>query len=222
MNEPTESMAPSTRTADEERDYYALNRRVYRRLAPFYDLVALPLRRIRREVARMVDAHPGSKILDVATGTGEQAMALAERGAEVTGIDIAEPMLRVARRKNRRPNLTFRQADATSLPFADATFDVCSISFALHEMPPSIRDRVLREMARVAKPGGTVVVVDYGLPRRRVSAWMVYHLVKLYERDHYAELVRGDLQRMLRRAGLAPTTDLPALGGIARIVLARR
>ena len=88
----------------------------------------------------------------------------------VIGIDLSEAMLRVARRKNGLPNVTFQRADATALPFEDANFDAACVSFALHEMPATIRERVVREMARVTKVGGTVVVVDYALPRNRAAS----------------------------------------------------
>ena len=204
---------------DEERAYYDLNKRVYPAFAPFYDLVALPVRRLRHQVVELVGAVDGKRVLDVATGTGSQALAFAARGAEVEAIDISEAMLRVARRKNRFATLTFRRADATKLPFSIAAFDVSAMSFAAHEMPETVRERALREMARVTQRGGKVVLVDYGLPRNTVGRWLVFHIVKLYERDHYAEFVRSDLQALLRRCGIEPIIDRPMLGGIARIVV---
>jgi len=203
---------------DEERAYYSLNRRVYAKFAPFYDLVVMPLRRLRRQVVQIAGADPTSKVLDVATGTGAQAAAFAEQCREVVGIDLSPAMLRVARRKHQRPNLTFLEADATELPFDDARFDVSCISFALHEMPASVRDRVVREMARVTRRGGTVVVVDYALPANRAARALVYRLVKLYERDHYADFVRSDVQALLRGAGIDPQEERAALLGAARVV----
>ncbi len=207
------------RTPEEER-YYDLQRRVWSVLAPFYGAVVVPFRPIRRLVADRVGARPGVRILDVATGTGEQAKAFARRGAEVVGVDLSPAMLRVARRTGPLANLTFQEADATALPFPDASFDVASVSFALHEMPASVRERVVREIARVTRPGGTVAVVDYGLPRGR-GAWLVERLVGLYERDSYREFVHVDLPALLRAAGLEIEEDTPLLGGVARLVVAR-
>jgi demethylmenaquinone methyltransferase/2-methoxy-6-polyprenyl-1,4-benzoquinol methylase len=107
---------------DEERAYYSLNRRFWRVFAPFYDvffLVVLPIPNLRREVLRLASLAPGSRILDVATGTGAQALAFAPTAKEVVGIDLYEAMLSIARRKNRFANVTFKQADAASLPFED-------------------------------------------------------------------------------------------------------
>jgi demethylmenaquinone methyltransferase/2-methoxy-6-polyprenyl-1,4-benzoquinol methylase len=170
----------------------------------------------------MIDLGPGSRILDVATGTGAQAFAFADNAGEVVGIDLSEAMLRIARRQNRFPNVTFQQADAAELPFDDETFNASCVSFALHEMPISIRERVIREMARVTKPGGSVTVVDYGLPRNRVASSLVFHIVKLYERDHYASFVRSDLNAFLLNAGVDPSEHRPALRGLAKILTGRR
>jgi ubiquinone/menaquinone biosynthesis C-methylase UbiE len=207
---------------EEEREYYSLNRRIYGIFASWYDPVVRPIRRLRREVAGMLDIEPSSRVLDVATGTGEQAFAFAKKGFDVVGIDLSEAMLGIARRKNRFSNITFRGADATELPFDDRTFDASCISFALHEMPRSIRERVVREMARVTKTGGTIVVVDYALPQNVLASAIVYRFVKLYERDHYAEFVRSDLDALIEGAGFEVREHRKALLGAARIVTGRR
>jgi len=208
-------------TSDEEREYYSLSRRIYPIFAHFYDAVVFPFRRLRHEVAKVVDLRADSRLLDVATGTGAQAFAFAEKVREVIGVDLSEEMLRIARRKNRFPNVKFQQGDATHFPFGDASFDASCVSFALHEMPLSIRQQVIREMARVTKPGGTVIVVDYGLPRNRVMSWLAYHVVKLYEPDPYAGFVRSDVAALLEGAGISLKDHHPALLGVAQIVTAR-
>lgn len=207
---------------DEEQAYYSLNRRVYAVFARFYDAVTLPIRPLRHTVASLVELAPDSRVLDVATGTGEQAFAFAPKARAVVGIDLSDAMLRVARRKNGLPNVTFQRADATALPFEDASFDAACVSFALHEMPATIRERVVREMARVTKPGGTVVVVDYALPRNRVANWLAYHIVKQYERDHYETFVRSDIARLLERASIDTSRRRPALFGLVQITTGHR
>jgi ubiquinone/menaquinone biosynthesis C-methylase UbiE len=200
---------------DEERHYYALNAKAWRLLAPFYDTIVFPLKRLRRDVAKLAGVGPGSRVLDVATGTGAQALAFAETGAEVVGIDLSESMLRIARRKAHSRNVTFRVADARELPFQDARFDVCCVSFGLHEMPVSVRQQALLDMARVTKKNGKLVIVDYALPENPIASKLVYHLVNLYERDNYAEFVRSDMHAMLDRAGLAARTEARVAPGAA-------
>lgn len=217
LAEPTRRMEERLDRTDEEREYYSLNRRVYAIFAPFYDFVTFPIRRLRREVAVIAAVDARSRVLDVATGTGAQARAFAEQAGKVVGIDLSEPMLRITRRKNRFANLTFRQADATQLPFGDASFDVSCVSFALHEMPRSIRERTVAEMARVTKPGGRVLVVDYGPPRDALGN-VLYRLVKLYERDYYVDFIRSDLRALLQRMGIEVRDERSVLLGAVRIV----
>lgn len=206
----------------DERAYYSLSGRFYATFAPFYDAATAPFRKLRREVADRVVPGPDAMILDVATGTGAQALAFAGKARAVVGIDLSDAMLSVARRKNRFANVTFQKADATSLPFEDASFDASCVSFALHEMPSSVRERVVREMARVTKPGGTVTIVDYGLPQNRAASFLVYHVISLYERPYYASFVRCDLDALLASAGVDALEDRPALLGAARIITGRK
>ena len=140
---------------DEEKEYYLLVKKVFRILAPIYDIGTIPISGVRDKTVDFTDAGKGSKILDVATGTGKQALAFAERGYDVTGIDLSEAMLKVASKKNKYEKAKFALADATNLPFKDSSFDVSCISFALHDMPLSIREKALKEMVRVTKPEGT-------------------------------------------------------------------
>jgi demethylmenaquinone methyltransferase/2-methoxy-6-polyprenyl-1,4-benzoquinol methylase len=209
-------------TTEEVRDYYALNARVWPKLAPFYDAIVRPIRRMRRRVVEVSGAAPGTRVLDVATGTGEQAFAFVEAGAKVIGVDISEAMLRIARRKDEGSNIDFRQADATQLPFADASFDIASIAFGLHEMPPIIRSEALREMARVTRSGGRLIVFDYALPHNPLWRSLVYRVVKSYERDHYTDFVAIDLGALLETCGFDIGLDEPALLGSARIVMAAK
>ena len=212
---------PRGRTA-EERDYYSHSRSLYAVLAHVYDAVVSPFRALRREVASAIEIRPGSRLLDVATGTGQQAFAFAEKAREVVGIDLSEAMLRVARRKNRFSNVSFQQADAAELPFENDSFDATCVSFALHEMPGSVRQRVVREMARVTKPAGSITIVDYGMPHGRVMSAVVYHVVKLYEHAPYAAFVKSDWRVLLQSAGVEPADQRPALHGLATILTGRK
>jgi len=104
------------------------------------------------------------RFLDVATGTGDLAIAAARKwaGVAVTGVDFAAPMLEVGRRKVRHaglePRIEMKQADALRLPFPDGSFDVCAIAFGMRNIPD--KPRALREMKRVTVPGGQVMVLE--------------------------------------------------------------
>jgi demethylmenaquinone methyltransferase/2-methoxy-6-polyprenyl-1,4-benzoquinol methylase len=117
-------------------------------------------RRWRRLVLEAVDPRPGQTVLDLAAGTGTSSQPFADRGAVVVPCDFSLGMLRVG--KQARPDLPFVAGDGTRLPFADATFDVVTISFGLRNIvDPSAG---LREMLRVTKPGGRLVVCEFSHP----------------------------------------------------------
>jgi demethylmenaquinone methyltransferase/2-methoxy-6-polyprenyl-1,4-benzoquinol methylase len=117
----------------------------------------------------MVDAvrpAPGQRILDVATGTGMVALALAARGADVTALDQSEAMLSVARSR-RLPEaagggITFVTGEAEHLPFEDASFDALTFTYLLRYVDDPTA--TLGELARVVKPGGRIGMVEFGVP----------------------------------------------------------
>ncbi|HQR79068.1 MAG TPA: demethylmenaquinone methyltransferase [Actinomycetota bacterium] len=125
------------------------------------DVLALgQTRRWRRLVVDAVGAGPGKRVLDIAAGTGTSSQAFAERGAQVVACDFSLGMLRVGRQ--RLPHLPFVAGDAMSLPFADRTFDAVTISFGLRNIHDPAAG--LREMRRVTRPGGTLVVCEFSTP----------------------------------------------------------
>jgi len=206
----------------EEEKYYLLLKKYARILAPFYDVVFGSLSlgtesRLRDRVVDFANAGNGSRILDVATGTGRQAFAFAKRDHDVVGIDLSEDMLKVARKKNKYENVRFEIADATNLPFEDNSYDVSCVSFALHDMIPTIREKALKEIARVTKQNGTIMIVDYALPKNRVSRFLVYHIIRLYE-PYYPEFIESNLEALLRKSGIETKEEISILHGAGRII----
>lgn len=125
---------------------------------------ANPLVANQDKLSRLVQAvhpHPGSTVLDVATGPGFVAMAFAEAGCEVVGIDLTEAPLAIAERTRQSRglmNLRYQQGDAEHLPFGAETFDVVVSRLAIHHCESPLR--VLTEMARVCSSGGIVAIED--------------------------------------------------------------
>jgi demethylmenaquinone methyltransferase/2-methoxy-6-polyprenyl-1,4-benzoquinol methylase len=117
-------------------------------------------RRWRRAVVSAVDPRPGERVLDLAAGTGTSSQPFAERGATVVPCDFSLGMLRVG--KQERPGLGFTAGDATRLPFADGSFDAVTISFGLRNVVDP--DAALRELVRVTRPGGRLVVCEFSSP----------------------------------------------------------
>jgi len=202
----------------EEKEYYAITKKAFDFLAPFYNIMTLPLVRVRDQVVDFTNAGRGSNILDVATGTGQQAFAFAKRGHTVTGVDLTDSMLDIARKHNKGGLVKLESADATHLRFEANSFDVSCISFALHDMPPNIREKVLLEMVRVTQPGGIIVMVDYDLPRNKISRALIYRLVTLYEGEYYKQFIASDLDSLLRKTGIEFVERLSVLFGAGRIL----
>jgi len=203
---------------DEEKEYYSLVKKVFDILAPFYDIVTMPFSRVRDKVVNFTDAKNGSKILDIATGTGKQAFAFAKKGCDVIGVDLSEAMLKVASKKNRCGNVRFEVADATTLPFEENSFDISCMSFTLHDMPLTIREKALKEMVRVTKTRGMIVIVDYSLPKNRFGKFLIYHFVKLYEGKYYSKFIKSDLYELLRRTGIEIKEELRVMLGAGKIL----
>lgn len=122
------------------------------------DVLSLGQARLwRKEVAKAVDARPAQKVLDLAAGTATSSQPFARAGAYVVPCDFSLGMLQVG--KARHPWMPFTAGDATKLPFKDDTFDAVTISFGFRNVHET--DEALREMYRVTKPGGRVVICEF-------------------------------------------------------------
>jgi demethylmenaquinone methyltransferase/2-methoxy-6-polyprenyl-1,4-benzoquinol methylase len=125
------------------------------------DLLSLGQARLwRRAVAQAVDARPGERVLDLAAGTGTSSAPFQQAGASVVACDFSLGMLEVGH--DRNPHLDFVAGDATKLPFRDASFDAVTISFGLRNVEDTTA--ALRELRRVTKPGGRLLVCEFSHP----------------------------------------------------------
>jgi demethylmenaquinone methyltransferase/2-methoxy-6-polyprenyl-1,4-benzoquinol methylase len=150
--------------------------------------------RWRRAAVRASGAGPGDRVLDCATGTGDLALefrrAVGEDG-EVIGTDFCEEMLALAPAKAARAGVAvrFQTADVLALPFPDASFDVASIAFGIRNVDDPARG--IGEMARVVRPGGRVVVLEFGQPGGAVFG-PVYRLYSRHVLPRIGGWLSGD------------------------------
>jgi demethylmenaquinone methyltransferase/2-methoxy-6-polyprenyl-1,4-benzoquinol methylase len=148
---------------------------MFDRIAGVYDLMNSVMtvglhHRWRARAADMAALEPGDSALDVATGTGDLAVELAGRvgpEGEVVGSDFSERMLELAREK--APDLRFEQGNALSLPYDDDSFDAATVGFGARNFSDLAQG--LREMTRVVRPGGRVVILEITTPERPPLSW---------------------------------------------------
>ena len=176
---------------------------------------------------KAVAPHPGERILDLAAGTGASSAALAKGGAEVVACDLSEGMIEVGR--ERHPEIEF--VHAMDLDFEDGSFDAVTISWGLRNIPdPQL---ALREMARVVRPRGRLVVLEFSTPPSRVFRGMynayqstvmpaIARLVSTNDGayDYLVESIRAwpaqeELGRMIAANGWSEVEYRNLTGGIA-------
>jgi demethylmenaquinone methyltransferase/2-methoxy-6-polyprenyl-1,4-benzoquinol methylase len=138
---------------------------MFDRIAPVYDAMNRAMtvgldRRWRRLTAESV-VTPGDRVLDACCGTGDLALADRVAGGDVVGVDFSVRMLERARRK--APEVEWLQADAMTLPFDDASFDAVTVGFGIRNLPDL--EAGLRELARVARPGGRLGCLEITRPK---------------------------------------------------------
>ena len=147
--------------------------------------------------------QPHWQALDIATGGGHTALKFAPHVAHVVASDLTPRMLEKARRfiveEKGVENVSFRQADAEDLPFADAQFDLATCRIAPHHFPDA--QRFLRECARVLKADGMLMLQDHVLPADEEAAQLVEEFERLRDPSHNRAFTEAEWKRMLVRAG---------------------
>jgi demethylmenaquinone methyltransferase/2-methoxy-6-polyprenyl-1,4-benzoquinol methylase len=171
--------APGEQRAAKVNDLFA---RIARRYDFLNDLQSFGLHRLwKRRVVALAKVSPGARALDLCCGTGDISFALAQRGAETTGLDFSTQMLEVAverqlsNSKFKIQNLKFLQGDAQQVPFPENSFDVVTVGYGLRNL--TSWQRGMDEMFRVAKPGGRLIVLDFGKPAN--ALWRAIYFTHL-------------------------------------------
>ncbi len=209
-------------------------RAMFDRIAGVYDLMNGVMtaglhHRWRARAADLARVGPGDRVLDVATGTGDLAIELASRGCSVVGSDFSEEML--ARARAKAPGVAFEHGDAQALPYPDDAFDAATVGFGARNFGDLAQG--LREMIRVVRPGGRVVVLEITTPSKPplstfFSLWfdrVVPLLGRLSDSDAYTYLPASvrrfpdarALATLMHSLGLRDVGWLLTAGGIIAI-----
>jgi len=226
-------------------------RRMFGEIAPRYDLLNHVLsanidRYWRWRTVRLAPPEADGPILDVCTGTGDLALAYQRyrgRAGQVVAADFCTEMLEIGEQKKRRAGLngevTFVEADAQQLPFADDQFQLVTVAFGLRNVADT--DQGLREMTRVCRPGGRVAVLEFSLPRwqpfrsiyqsyfrhvlPRIGQWLARnrHEAYGYLPASVGEFPSGEaLAARMRGVGLVEVRFHPFTLGIATLYLGKK
>ena len=144
-------------------------RELFGTIADRYDLITRVLSygqdaRWKARLTTMAAVQPGERALDLACGTGDIALAVANRGARTVGLDITFRMVQLAALRTRA--VPFLAGDMTSLPFQSASFDIVTTGYGLRNVPDL--DTAIDEIARVLKPGGRLLSLDFNKPESRL------------------------------------------------------
>ena len=218
---------------DSKRQYV---RGLFATIADRYDLITVLLSGglDRRWKARLVDTTDWSgrrRVLDLASGTGDIAFAVAAKGSRVVGLDITHRMLQLASRKpNESRRVSFVTGDMMALPFPDGSFDAITTGYGLRNVPDL--DGALREMHRVLRPDGRVLSLDFDKPESAAvrAVYLAYltavgsALGWILHRDpdtyrYIPESIRrypgaAGVSALARRVGFSKCGHVPVLGGL--------
>jgi len=181
----------------------------YKVLSYFYDLVEVFFSNTetnpRHGLARQIP-NDDLRILDVCFGTGNSTLLVAKnnRKNRITGVDLSEDMLQVANRKIRKQglsNVTTLRMDALNMDFEDASFDIATSSFGLHEMDCPVMKGILKEMNRVLKKGGKLYLVDYQLQDTAIKRLFFRVYLLLTSPPHVKDFLKYDWEGIMKECG---------------------
>jgi demethylmenaquinone methyltransferase/2-methoxy-6-polyprenyl-1,4-benzoquinol methylase len=235
---------------DPGRDRAARVRELFAQIAPRYDLIndlqSFGLHRLwKRRVVCLAEPDQAKVALDLCCGTGDLTRALARRGAKAVGVDFSDRMLEVALRRRNIDTQTsskagvlgsppqFVQSDALRTPFPDRSFDIVTVAYGLRNLADF--NAGLREMARVAKPAGRLLVLDFGKPSNALWRQVYFSYLKVFvpllgrifcaNADAYAYILESlkhypaqlGVAAQMRELGLVNVRVINLLGGIMSI-----
>jgi demethylmenaquinone methyltransferase/2-methoxy-6-polyprenyl-1,4-benzoquinol methylase len=219
------------------------NARLFTKIAGRYDFITRLLsygrdQAWKRDLMARAAIQPGDRVLDLATGTGDLAIAAASSGAAVVGLDLAPRMIHLARAKPEASAVRFLVGDMTALPLPPASVDVVTTGYGLRNVPDL--DRAIAEIGRVLRPGGRFLSLDFEKPaspgwRRAYFAYLTvvgstvgtllhgdpdtYRYIPASLRRYPGAYVVAE---RLRAHGFASAEVIPKMGGFMAIHVARR
>jgi demethylmenaquinone methyltransferase/2-methoxy-6-polyprenyl-1,4-benzoquinol methylase len=201
----------------------------YRKFAAHYDRFVGPFTNALRHIGmKMHPPRPATKVLEVGCGTGTNLMLYHQAGCSVYGIDLSPSMLEVARTKLGE-GTDLQLGNASNMPYQDNFFDLVIAMFILHEMPREMRPQVMKEMIRVTKQEGRILIIDFHpnpirLPRDWIYKAFILLIERVAGREHFSNyrdfLSRGGLPGLIEaRQLIVNRQKIVSAGNIAFFLL---
>lgn len=182
--------------------------------------------RFRNKVVDTAGPMQNEDVLDLCCGTGSVTKILSQRvlpNGSVTGVDLSEHMMAKAKNKVTAETASFRIASADKLPFKDNTFNKAFISYGMHELSTKVRQKAIRELYRVLKVGGVLVIVDYYLPKNPITRLPIAFFVKFFEEKIAYQMMKEDpLPSELKAARFKVVKKEFPLGGMFQLIRAEK
>ncbi|HEY9853308.1 MAG TPA: class I SAM-dependent methyltransferase [Leptolyngbyaceae cyanobacterium] len=172
--------------------------------------------RFRRLALQGLTILPETKVLDLCCGSGQATQILVEYSQNVTGLD-ASP-LSLKRAQQNVPQAEYVEAFAEDMPFADKIFDLVHTSVAMHEMEPTQLRKILNEVYRVLKPGGTFALVDFHPPTNPLFWPPISLFLWLFETETAWQLLQTDLLKLLEEIGFQQKKQILYAGGSLQVI----
>lgn len=174
--------------------------------------------KFRQLALETVQITPDMQVLDLCCGSGQATQFLVARSAHVVGLDASSRS--IERATQNVPTAKYVQGWAEAMPFENEQFDLVHTSVALHEMRPVQLWRILQEVHRVLKPGGTFTVVDFHAPSTLVYSVGLHLFLLLFETETATQFIKTDLLDLLMRVGFEVSDRRLHAGGSLQVVQA--
>jgi ubiquinone/menaquinone biosynthesis C-methylase UbiE len=201
LQEKTGSLNSISREMKEERYIPAMG---LRWLTPLYDPLTkfFGLAKVKEKLIANSKISEGQRVLDIGCGTGTllQMIRQTEPNTELVGLDGDPKILQIAKEKTKNLNIRFDQAMAYELPYPDASYDRVLSSLVFHHLSTTNKQRAFREILRVLRPGGLMVIADFGPAQNRLRKFLTNLLKRI---GHISDNLEGLLPVFAKNAGFA-------------------